>query len=67
MVYAKVTYCSFPCIVVLTTFAETLFGKYITLQRLNTPEDLLDRLGYAEIEVHTGDVLWCIILILIYY
>ena len=36
------------------TLLETLFGKYVTLQRLFQDLDKTGSIGYSEIEVHTG-------------
>ena len=36
------------------TLLETLFGKYVTLQRLFQDLGKTGSIGYSEIEVHTG-------------
>ena len=36
------------------TLSETLFGKYVTLQRLLQDLDKTGSIGYSEIEVLTG-------------
>ena len=43
----------FYLIPLIYTLSETIFGKYVTLQRLKSLENK-GSLGYSEIEVHTG-------------